>query len=142
MRKEEIIKCYMEENYNCAETILKAANTEYDLKIHEDDIKLVSGFGGGMGVGSTCGALSGAIAVLGKVFVETKDHETENFRDICGEFFERFKEELGASDCVKLKEMYKKEDGTKCLATIEKASKVLEDFLREKGKGIKEGADC
>ena len=141
MKKEEIFDVYLKENHNCAETILKLANTEYNLGITEDDIKLMSGFGGGIGAGSTCGALIGAVAVLGKMFVETKDHETEGFRELCGEFFEKFKRELGGTDCDILKPKYKKNEETKCITTIEKTAKILEDFLIEKGKLQKEKAD-
>lgn len=134
MRKEDIINSYLKEGYNCAETILRLANEEYKLGVGDGDIKLISGFGGGMGAGSLCGALTSSIAVLGKMFVETKDHDTEGFREICGEFFEKFKRELGSTDCDKLKATYKKDDATKCLTILEKTALVLEEFLIEKGK--------
>lgn len=134
MNREQIYESYLKENYNCAETILRVANAEYNLGITEDDIKLASGFGGGMGVGSTCGALVGCIAVLGKLFVETKDHETEGFRERCAEFYQQFVRELGAADCETLKATYKKDETTKCITTIEKAAKVLNDYLVAAGK--------
>ena len=134
MKKEDIFNSYLKEGYNCAETMLRLANEDYKLNISDDNLKLISGFGGGMGAGSICGALTGAIAVLGKMFVETKDHDTEGFREICGEFFEKFKRELGSVNCNELKAKYKKSEETKCLTILEKTAVILEEFLAEKGK--------
>ena len=54
---------YMNQNYNCGECILRAANKAYDLGLDERALKLASGFGAGMGCGNTCGALSAAMSV-------------------------------------------------------------------------------
>ena len=40
-------------------------NDVYQLGLSQEDTKLVAGFGGGMGVGGTCGALAGSLAVIG-----------------------------------------------------------------------------
>ncbi len=40
---------YMNQNYNCGECILRAANKAYDLGLDERALKLASGFGTGMG---------------------------------------------------------------------------------------------
>ena len=44
---------YMNQNYNCGECILRAANKAYDLGLDERALKLASGFGAGMGCGNT-----------------------------------------------------------------------------------------
>ena len=59
---------YMNQNYNCGECILRAANKAYDLGLDERALKLASGFGAGMGCGNTCGALSAAMSVLSLLF--------------------------------------------------------------------------
>ena len=64
MNNHKLRRYYLEKDYNCAETILRAANEEYHLGLNEDSFRLVSGFGGGMGCGGTCGALSSAMAVI------------------------------------------------------------------------------
>ena len=53
---------YMNQNYNCGECILQAANKAYDLGLNERALKLASGFGAGMGCGNTCGTLSAAMS--------------------------------------------------------------------------------
>ena len=63
---------YMNQNYNCGECILRAANKAYDLGLDERGLKLASGFGAGMGCGNTCGALSAAMSVLSLLFCGDK----------------------------------------------------------------------
>ncbi len=64
--KEKARNYFLEQDCNCAESVLRAANDTYQLGVSQEDITLVSAFGGGMGCGKTCGALCGAMAVLGK----------------------------------------------------------------------------
>ena len=45
---------YMNQNYNCGECILRAANKAYDLGLDERALKLASGFGAGMGFQLPC----------------------------------------------------------------------------------------
>ena len=67
---------YLEGDYNCAESVLLAANAEYGLGLPDDAVKLVGGFGAGMGCGNACGALCGAVAVLGVMKMGRRAHET------------------------------------------------------------------
>ena len=55
MLRDNVKKYYLEQDYNCAETILRCIDEEYGIGLTEDDFKLVSAFGGGMGCGSSCG---------------------------------------------------------------------------------------
>ena len=51
---------YMAKNdYNCAETMLQAANEVYGLGLDERALHAASPFGGGMGRERACGALTG-----------------------------------------------------------------------------------
>ena len=72
---EENVKKYYQSGYNCSETLLHACNETYQLDISEEDMKMMAGFGGGMFIGSTCGALVGSIAALSKMVCKTKAHE-------------------------------------------------------------------
>ena len=58
----DIRTLFLEKDYNCAETVLLWANEKYGLGVAPEDVKLVSGFGGGLGSGENCGALLGALA--------------------------------------------------------------------------------
>lgn len=44
---------------NCAEKILYGANWAYNMKLPGEALKLAAGFGGGMGVESSCGVITG-----------------------------------------------------------------------------------
>ena len=56
----DIRTLFLEKDYNCAETVLLWANEKYGLGVAPEDVKLVSGFGRGLGSGENCGALRGA----------------------------------------------------------------------------------
>ena len=55
---------------NCAESIIRAANEEYNLGIAESDYTMLSGFGSGVMTGNLCGAAAAGAAVLGKMYVK------------------------------------------------------------------------
>ena len=42
MNNHKLRRSYLEKDYNCAETILRAANEEYLLGLNEDSFRLVS----------------------------------------------------------------------------------------------------
>ncbi|MCC8060803.1 MAG: C-GCAxxG-C-C family protein [Clostridiales bacterium] len=124
---------YIEQDNNCAESMLRAANDRYNLGLEEESIKLISAFGGGMGCGKTCGALCGALAALGKMEVKGRAHATEGFSESCRAFVEKFEKELGDTDCAVLKGMYYTEE-LRCLETVERTANVLSDFIEERKK--------
>lgn len=128
MNKQKLYEYYIDKDYNCAETMIRAANEEYNLGMPEETLKLVSGFGGGMGCGATCGALSSALAVISTFLVEDKAHSTDGFGDKCGEFCHRFEREEGSTLCSIIKENNSIE-GRRCLKTVEDAYALLEKFL-------------
>lgn len=110
---------------NCAEGILLAANDVYDLNLTESEIQLFAGFGGGMGCGSTCGGLSGAIGVLSKLYGQRED-----FRNLCGRFVSAFESELGCGsiDCAPLAAKYKNAT-TRCVTAVELTAQALEKYI-------------
>ncbi|MDY2958032.1 C-GCAxxG-C-C family protein [Floccifex sp.] len=126
-------KYYTEQNYNCSETLLHACNEYYGLNLKEDDMKLVSGFGGGMFVGSTCGALIGCVAALSKKIIETKAHEQiDTIRPAIQKCVINFKKELNATNCSEIKpHFHSKETG--CLNTCLHAAKAMEQTMDELG---------
>jgi C_GCAxxG_C_C family probable redox protein len=121
---------YLLEDMNCAESLIFAANDEYDLGLDETGLKTMAGFGGGMGVETTCGALSGAIAAISVRFTETKAHEDPEVREICKTFLENFLENRGSIICGPLKEMYRNER-FRCMPVVEMAATELEKIMKE-----------
>ena len=127
---DRVHKYYLEQNFNCAETVIRIANDQFNLGIPQEEMKLLSGFGGGLGCGLACGALCGGIAALGKVLVEDRARATEGFKEICADYSNRFEQLLGSCNCAQLKEAYYVED-TRCLKTVEAGTKLMEEFLTE-----------
>ena len=124
-----IRELFLDGNYNCAESVLLWANERYGLRIPAEDVRLVSGFGGGLGCGENCGALLGAMAALSKVLVQDRAHTTPGFREACGELVTRFRADLGSIECTELKEKYRRPD-VRCLYVVERAAAVLDEYMQ------------
>lgn len=113
------------EDFNCAEKILYGANKEYNLGLEKKSLKLSAGFGGGMGIESTCGALTGAVMVLSHLFVKNVAHEGEQIKSITSKYLNRFKDEMSSINCDTLKDLYRSDDN-KCNDIILKAAEILD----------------
>ncbi len=99
----------IDRDYNCAEKILYGANQVYDLGLSKDALKMASAFGGGMAIGSICGALTASLMVLGRLYVEDRAHESERIKALSKEFFKLYRNEMGCIDCARLKARYRTE---------------------------------
>ena len=119
-----------EEDYNCAEKILYGANEVYNLSLPKEALKLSAAFGGGMGIESTCGALTGAVMVLSSMYVEDIAHESKEIKDLTTKLFEEFEKEMESIQCKELKAKYRKED-IGCKNIILAAAKALDKIIGE-----------
>lgn len=117
---------------NCAEKILYGASWAYNLKLSPEALKLAAAFGGGMGVESTCGAITGGVMVLSHLYVEQRAHESGRIKVLTGEFIETFKKEMGYEDCKNLKANYRNEE-VKCNPVIFKAAEILDGIIAREG---------
>lgn len=94
-----------EEGFNCAESVLMTAVSEW--KIRSKIIpRIATGFGGGIGrQGYICGALSGGVIALGLKYGRDRAENTQA-RDktymLTRELFRQFKEEFGSINCYEL----------------------------------------
>ena len=70
----------------------------------ETALKLGRGFGSGMGLGKTCGALTGAFLILGLKVQDAKHEKEARYRtyDLVREFVRRFEAIHGTSRCSDL----------------------------------------
>jgi len=113
---------------NCAETILYGANEAYRLGLDKNALKLAAGFGGGMAIESVCGALTGCIMVLGRLFVEDRAHQSPELKEHIKELFRLYGEDMGSIMCDALKDRYRTEE-KKCRDVIEKAARILDKII-------------
>lgn len=124
-----------QEDFNCAEKIVYGANEAYHLHLDKSALKLAAGFGGGMGVESTCGALTGSVMILSHIFVKDHAHESSLIKELTREFFAAYQSEMGSIDCASLKEKYRTPQ-TQCTDVIAAAAKALDDVIaRHLGNG-------
>ena len=117
---------------NCAEKILYGANWAYDMKLAPQALKLAAGFGGGMGIGVVCGALTGGVMVLSHLYVKRNAHESDRIKELEGEFIGAFQKEMGCIDCEYLKVQYRNEED-KCNKIIFKAAEILDGIVAREG---------
>lgn len=136
MLKDYIGKYYFEGNYNCAETILRAANEYYNLDLHDRDMKLVGAYGAGVQCGNACGAILAAAAVLSMKYIEAKAHESEHIKPITTELIRQFNQIYGSTLCKDIKPQSFKPE-YRCLKTVETACDVLEKVISDYEAKIK-----
>jgi len=124
---------------NCAESSVRCLIEGGVIEAPMDVVRMMTGFGGGMQRGSTCGAVVGAVAALGWVTGRTEPDEprTESAAAV-KEFLKRFEAEFGTLSCRELQATYVKEhalksDGMyrKCTVFVEKAVDIVKEILKE-----------
>ena len=121
---------YFSADMNCAESILRAANIIYSLGIDEHGLRTASGFGGGMGVGHVCGAVSGCIMAAGMLFVRERAHESENLHDFTADFIERVNNHFNSLLCNDIKNLhYHKELG--CSQVVYETAELFWNLVSE-----------
>lgn len=121
-------KYYLDEHFNCAESMLRTANEQFGLGLSEESLRLAGGFGGGMGAGGACGALCGAVQAISALMLKAQESgraaDCPGFREACSGFYQAFQEQLGSSECRDLTPVYKKPD-VRCYELMEKAWALL-----------------
>ncbi len=101
---------YFAADMNCAESIIRAANTIYSLGLDEQVLRTASGFGGGMGAGHLCGAVSGCIMAVGMLFVRDRAHESDDLPLITADFIERVNKHFNSLMCSDIKKSHYQEE--------------------------------
>ena len=134
MLVDKVKKYYSTElDLNCAETILYAANEEYNMDLPPKTLKAMAAFGGGMAIESVCGAATGSIAVIGILFTKERAHESDRIKTLTAEFMNRFNDELGTLNCKELKQKYRN-DQVRCSKMIETAADILDKIVKREIK--------
>lgn len=129
VQREECLSCLSCQKMNCAETVLKMLGKKYNLNLTQDEMKLISGFGGGI-CGDICGALCGALAALGKYHVFECAHKTDQFVDTCHDFVNYFQKEMGGLTCTELYQKYATEQEG-CLETVTRTLDVYDRYRKK-----------
>ena len=115
-------------DFNCAESVLYTANQIYKMNLTKESIRLSSPFGGGMFIEEKCGAITGALMVLGYIFVIDNAHSTEYLKEIIHSYFDAFNNKMGSCECAPLKIMHRSES-IGCFNVITAALDTLEQTV-------------
>lgn len=124
---------------NCSESTLRALIEDGVVKLPMDAVKMMTGFGGGMQRGTTCGAVVGAVAAIGALTGRTDpDQPRAASAAAVREFLRRYEEAFGCIDCDSLRNTYAKEHALKsegmyraCTVFVEKAVEIIESMAEE-----------
>ncbi len=133
---ELALACH-KQGYNCAESVLRAFRDRYGLALDGDALRIASGFGGGLGqAGCMCGALAGAVMVLGLLQGRTSPDQSRDpiygsARELHGLFAGRF----GATCCraVNRHPFGSSEQKKGCYRVIGETADLLAGYLAAKG---------
>ena len=105
--------------FNCAQVVLMHFCPEVGLDT-DTGLRLASGFGGGMRMGGTCGAVTGGLMVLGLLQgfgAENPSAEREHIRSLTQDFIDRFTHIHGNTECKELLGIDTSQPGNREIAT-------------------------
>ena len=139
--KEEVIALF-KEKYNCCQSIFLPYSKLFGID-RETALKMSSGFGGGIArMGEICGAINGAVMVLGLKYGSTdnKDIEQkEKLNSIIREFVKKFKTSHKNIYCRTLltedEGVVYKMHSDKCASIVEEVCDLLDEYLEIRRKG-------
>ncbi|MFO7882660.1 MAG: C-GCAxxG-C-C family protein [Kosmotogaceae bacterium] len=119
---------YSNMEYNCAEIILLAGSERYIINLKPQTLKALGPFGGGMQIESVCGALTGSISMIGLLFINEYQHESDTVEVMVNSFLKSFEEEMGTIICSELRDRYHDET-IGCEKIIQAAAENLEKTI-------------
>jgi C_GCAxxG_C_C family probable redox protein len=142
MSKKEKAITYFLSHFNCCQSVISVFCEDYGLE-ESLALKLSTGFGGGLRRGEVCGAVSGAIMVIGLKYghsvIEDLESKTRTYA-LSQEFESRFEDLFGSLRCKdilkydvsddEMKIIKEKELFTKlCPQIVKGAIDILEEML-------------
>ena len=144
MKKTDTALASFKSGFTCSSAVFSAFSDELGLD-GKTAKKIACGFGAGISKsGSICGAVSGAIMVIGLRYGKTRvgdDATTDQTRLLVSEFLEEFTQRHGSVNCTELlgynlgnagefqKAREKRLFVTKCPELVRDAAAILEEIL-------------
>lgn len=127
------------EKFNCAQAVLGAYAEDFGMS-EEEALRVAICFSGGMRNAEVCGAVSGALMVIGLKYGQVDDGKTVSYGKAV-EFMDKFKKENGSYICKEILGYdISTADGMKnaseknlfndiCPKMVESAVKILEEII-------------
>ena len=135
----EVTEYFYSGGLNCAESTLRCLIENGIIDAPPEAVRMMTGFGGGMQRGTTCGAVIGAVAALGWVTGRTEPEQSRQpSAEAVREFLRAFEDAFGTLNCRELQAVYVKEHALKsegmyrrCTVFVEKAIELVQDILAQ-----------
>ena len=124
---------YFGKGYNCAESIVRAANDIIDPDLVPNP-RVATPFGHGAGTASeTCGAFTGSLIVIGACLGRDSCRDSElHARRAARKYRKRFMKEFGATNCSTLLKKHKSQvNFAKCREMTARSAGILIEILHE-----------
>lgn len=135
----DLVKGYFHSNgLNCAESTVRLLDSLGKYEIPPNLIKTMSGFGGGMQRGLTCGAVTASVAILGLFTGRTEPNESrEPSAQAVRTYLEEFEKRFGSLICEKLKADFKSKSDemyAHCAKFVTESVEIILNILESKDK--------
>lgn len=98
------VKLFDEDHYHCSQAVFAAFANQLGIA-EKEALKIAGCFGSGMNEGEVCGCVTGALMAIGLKYGQctVDDYESRTkSRELCMEFYEKFKTENGSCICREL----------------------------------------
>ena len=144
MNATEKALALQKEGFSCSQAVFVAFCERFGVD-KEQAYKISSGFGGGMHLDQTCGAVTGAIMVIGLKYGRTRADDIDakiKTIQMTDEFAKKFRQRHGSIGCTKLlgcnlgtpqgrEEAKKKGAANKILCSkyVQSAAEILDEIL-------------
>ena len=128
---------YHKKGFNCAESVFLTLREYAAPELSEEMVRLATPFGGGLGrSGCVCGALSGAVMIIGAAKGRVSpDIPRKISYELTNEYHNIFRKKFGATCCrVLVKDEFGSPgQGEQCYRIITESAVLIMNFLLEKG---------
>lgn len=127
---QNAFKHMAEDKLNCAASMLMGVNEHYGLGLTTKEIRLITGFQGGVATGHFCGRIAGCVSALGFMFLGEDQVQTPEFRTLLADFMALVDKEVGHVNCSDIKPLYAEQGG--CAQFALKVGDLFQQFVDEK----------
>ncbi|MCL1946086.1 MAG: gamma-glutamyl-gamma-aminobutyrate hydrolase family protein [Chitinivibrionia bacterium] len=131
----ETALCYFKDGFSCSEAVLRAFNETYELGLCENDKKIASAFGAGMGEsGCACGAITACTMAFGLIAGRKNVAESNKLSLLAAKELQNKFKELHKSVCcralTKNVEWKSAERKKLCENYVKDAVKIADDIIK------------
>lgn len=124
---------YFLKGYSCSEAVVQSAIDK--AYVPKELLSAATPFSGGMGIKCLCGAVAGAMLVIGSIYGKSHDRDGMKSRTLAKEFNERFSQKYKVNCCKVLsagfEDFHSAERRQHCCSMVQDSSEILENLLKE-----------